>query len=350
VIEVLTSGVALGVHVPGLLLASRLRERGAEARVTVLERFLPEPKLATTRRMKQAFHRDFRIALTGQRIAADPAGSIPDRAVDDLFRSWSGRGVTRFVVFSGYWLPIVARYRATTDPGVRADLCRVDSVDSPSLRDRPVPDFVRRIHLADADRGTLPYTIPVTRQPPVAWAERDRRVLAHGGGWGMGTYRDGTAELAEAGYAVDVVAYEPADVADDGMRYFMIDPAWHPWLDDGYPPFARVRPGEPVTYERGADHHGSFDLSRTGVASVSKPGGGTLLDSYSSATPAVLLEPFGAHEQRNADLWEALGFGIPLAKWRATGHAAEVLESLHHNLLSARDRATDYPALLAGGR
>jgi hypothetical protein len=346
-IEVLTSGVALGVHVPGLLLAARLRELGVPVEVSVLERLLPEAKVATIRKMKQAFHRDFRIALTGQRIAAKPTDSLSRTAVDELFASWHRRGASRFVVFSGYWLPLVTRYRETADNSVHIDLCRVDSVDSPSFQGGDAPDHVRKIPLADAATGTLPYSIPVTRQPPVAWADRERRLLAHGGGWGMGTYRDGVADLAAAGFAVDVVAYEAADVVDDGVRYFMIDPDWHPWLDDGFPPFARVRPGESVSYQRGAEHHGSFDLVRTGLASVSKPGGGTLLDSYWSATPAVLLKPFGPHEQRNADLWESLGFGISLERWRAGGCSVDVLGSLHENLLAARGRATDYPALLA---
>ena len=41
-IGVLTSGVALGVHVPGLLLAQRMRERGAQVEIFVLERLLPD--------------------------------------------------------------------------------------------------------------------------------------------------------------------------------------------------------------------------------------------------------------------------------------------------------------------
>nr|AKC92680.1 hypothetical protein [Amycolatopsis sp. SANK 60206] len=345
-IEILTSGVALGVHVPGLLLAARLRARAVPVGVSVLERLLPDDKLAVTGRMKQAFHRDFRLARTGRRVASQPADAISEAAFDKLFTSWRNRKVEHFVMFSGFWLPVVIRYRETVDATVRIDLCRVDSADSPSFPGH-TPDYVRRIALADAETGTLPYSIPVTGQPPMVWADREPRVLAHGGGWGMGTYRDAVGDLTSAGFAVDVVAYEAADVTDDGVRYFMIDPDWHPWLDDGFPPFGRVCPGEPVSYRRGTDHHGSFDLLSTGMASVSKPGGGTLLDSYWSATPAVLLTPFGPHEQWNADLWESLGFGISLDRWRATGFAAGVLESLHNNLLAARGRATDYAALLA---
>ncbi|MFD3684805.1 hypothetical protein ACFWTE_08325 [Nocardiopsis sp. NPDC058631] len=121
-IEILTFGVALGVHVPGLLLARRVRERGGDVRVTVLERLLPEDERATTEKMKWAFHRDFRVALAGQGIARDPSEAVTEEAVEELFRSWRGRGVDTFVVLSGFWLPIVARYAArsgATAPGAR---------------------------------------------------------------------------------------------------------------------------------------------------------------------------------------------------------------------------------------
>jgi len=348
VIEVLTSGVALGVHVPGLLLADRLRERGAEASVTVLERLLPPEKLATTKAMKTAFHRDFRLALVGQKVAVNPVDAVPSHRVDELFAEWDERDVRRFVVFSGYWLPVLERYTARRDVEVCA--CQVDSVPSPSFKGDGTP--TTRVRLADADLGVLPATIPVSRQPQVPWADRRGSLLLHGGGWGMGTYRERVGELLAAGYSLDVVAHEEADaaVADPAVRYHLIDPRWHPWEDDGYPPFGRLVPGVPTTYARGDGHHASFDLVRTSAAVVSKPGGGTLLDSLWSATPLVFLEPFGAHEQRNSELWQALGFGITLDGWRRRGCSADVLEELHHALLGAADRVPDLSeALLPGG-
>ncbi|SMD15957.1 hypothetical protein [Kibdelosporangium aridum] len=337
-IEILTSGVALGVHVPGLLLADRLRERGADVHVSVLERMLPEETLATTTKMKWAFHRDFRVALVGQRVAREVA--IPRQAQEAMLDSWRSRDVRRFVVFSGFWLPILERYGAT-----EVDVCHVDSVVSPSFQKVKTSLSPRAIWLANADEGTLPYSIPVTHSPPIPWESRARRLLVHGGGWGMGTYRERAVELRSHGFSLDVVAYEERDVsADPGIRHFMIDPAWHPWHDDGYPPFGEVNSG----FTRGKGHHGSFDLTRTAVATVSKPGGGTLLDSLWSATPAVLLEPFGAHEKRNAELWERLGFGIPFDKWRDSGFDMAMVEKLHNALLVARESLVDYSAELAG--
>jgi hypothetical protein len=347
VIEVLTSGVALGVHVPGLLLADRLRERGVPARVTALERLLPPAKLATTRAMKTAFHRDFRVALTGQRIATNPFDAVPDDRLDELFADWSTRRPRRFVVFSGYWLPVVTRYaegRRDTDVYV----CHVDSVASPSFRDNAAYPGTR-VWLADADRATIPTTIPVSRTPHVPWADRDRTLLLHGGGWGMGTYRDHSGELAAAGYSLEVVAYEPADatVDDPAVRYHLLDPEWQPWADDGYPPLGRWHPGTATEFVRGTGHHPSFDLTRTSMAVVSKPGGGTLLDSLWSATPLVLLAPFGEHERRNSELWQRLGFGITLDEWRDRGYPTDALARAHAALSGAARQAPDLTELLA---
>lgn len=339
-IEILTSGVALGVHVPGLLLADRLRERGVEVNVSVLERMLPAETLETTTKMKWAFHRDFRVALAGQRVARDASVVIPSDAQEAMMASWRSRGVRRFVVFSGFWLPILEQYRATA-----VDICHVDSVVSPSFQKVTTSLQPREIWLADASRGTLPYSIPVSYAPPVPWESREHRLLVHGGGWGMGTYREHVAELRSAGFSLDVVAYEERDVSPDpGIRHFMIDPSWHPWHDNDYPPFGEAGTG----FARSRGQHGSFSLTRSVVATVSKPGGGTLLDSLWSATPAILLEPFGAHEKHNAELWQRLGFGIPFDTWRDSGFDMAMVEKLHAALLAGRESPVDYPAELAG--
>lgn len=353
-IEILTSGVALGVHVPGLVLADRLREQGLPVAVRVLEQLLPERALATTADLKWAFHRSFRFALTGQRVAGDPSERVRERAVDALAATWRADGVDRFVLFSGYWLPLVQRYRDRCRQPPPVDVCHVDAVISPSFRSAgrlAEAADVRHVWLADADRRCLPQSIPVSRQPPLPWSRRARRLLVHGGGWGIGTYRERARELRAHGFALDLVAYERADVSadDPGVRYFMVDPDWHPWLDGGYPPFGRVSPdGTRHPPHRPGDrgHHGSFQLTRTELATVSKPGGGTLLDSLWSATPAVLLEPFGDHERRNAELWRDLGFGVDYARWAETGFDPAVLEECHHALLKATADVPDYSRML----
>jgi len=342
VIAILTSGVALGVHVPGLLLARRLGERGISSRVDVLEKLFPEQVREKVARSKVAFHRDFRLARAGQRMARDVSVLAGEEEVAGLLESWSRANVRRFVVFSGFWWPILDR----AAHGAGVDVCHVDSVTSPSFRTAATRPGVRTIRLLDAAAGTIPYTIPVTRQDPVPWRDRAPRLLAHGGGWGMGTYADAARGLAADGVALDVVCYEAGDLRPAGdTRFFMRDPAWDPWQDDGFPPFGPVLGGVP-RYARRRDHHDSFDLLRADAAVISKPGGGTLLDSLSAATPVLFTDPFGDHEARNAELWERLGLGMPLAGWQAAGRPAGALRRMHDNLMAARERVPDYTDLL----
>jgi hypothetical protein len=350
VIDVLTSAVGLGVHVPGVLLAQRLRERGANVEVVVLERLLPDSKRATTARMKFAFHRDSRVAFAAQRLAVDPSAAVAESTLRELAEEWRQRRVRRLVVLSGFWLPLIEQCAALSGNRPEVDVCHVDSVTSPSWRAvGRLPPQVRQVWLADWMHSTVPYTIPVSARPPVCWTDRDHRLLVHGGGWGVGTYRQRANELRDHGFELDIVAYEAGDVSaqDEGIRYFMIDPNWHPWLANGYPPFARVDGLRDPDYVHGAECPGSFELARSALAIVSKPGGGTLLDSLWSATPLVLLEPFGEHEARNAELWERLGFGISVDRWRDTDFAVEVVEELHEALLRAKPRIPDYARMLA---
>jgi hypothetical protein len=349
VIAVLTSGVALGVHVPGLLLARRLAERGVEARVDVFERLLPEAKRAQVRRAKRLFHRDFRAAIAGQRLTRDLLPVLDGPAVDDLAARWHDGPVRAFVVLSGFWLPVVERYLAGCADPPAVDLCHVDSCPSPSWRVHGAAGH-RPVWLLDADTGTVPCTIPVTAEDPVPWAERPPRLVAHGGGWGMGTYRDRSRALLDRGVPLDIVIHDPAEADGDaaGARWFLIDPDWEPWHDDGFPPFGPLRADATVRYRRGGRHHEAFNLTRRSPAIVSKPGGGTLLDSLWSATPVVLLEPFGPHEAANARLWERLGFGVSYDRWVDRGCPLDLLEPLHRNLVAARAGLPSYVDDLAG--
>ncbi|WTW93985.1 hypothetical protein OG216_11570 [Streptomycetaceae bacterium NBC_01309] len=349
-VEVLTSGIALGVHVPGVLLANRLRASGVPAAVTVLESLLTAPKQARAEANRAVFHADFRLARAGHRVVRAPTEDVDPAGLDALFARWDAEQPERFVVFSGFWIPLLRRYEEHAATPMAVDLCHVDSVDSPSFRS-PAPQAWRTVRLADAAHRTLPTTIPPTGLEPVPWHERldDSRVLAHGGGWGMGTYRDCAATLSASGIAVDVVVHDPADPLPRGPgdRRFAIDPAWHPWHDGGLPPFAELGPTGDGVYRRGEDHHASFALVRHAIAVAGKPGGGTLLDSLHAATPLILLDALAPHEERNARLWLDLGFAVAFRDWLDAGSPLAPLEEAHRRLAAARPGVPDYSRHLA---
>ncbi|MFJ2881489.1 hypothetical protein ACIPJN_28240 [Streptomyces sp. NPDC086796] len=332
-IAVLTSGVALGAHVPGLRLAQRLREHGADVMVDVLERWLPGDRLAAVVESRRRFQRDLRFAVAAQGLATDPVDDFTPQAVGALEKHWEEQGVETFVVFSGFWLRLLDGYLGRRP--TRTVACHVDAVVSPSYRraGRYAPE-TEHVWLARED-GTLPWTIPVDTRPPIPWSAREGRLLVHGGGWAIGSYRERARELAAAGLPLDLIVPK-APAAVDWARCFTLDPDWHPWHDDGLPPLLRVLadPADPG----GQGRQLPYELARSASAIVSKPGGGTLLDSLWTATPLILLEPAGSHEAANGRLWQQLGFALSYDDWSACGFAPERLEPLHRALLGAAAR------------
>jgi hypothetical protein len=355
VIAILCSGVALGVYVPGLILRRDLRARGVPAEVFVLEELYPEDKRAALARSKVAFHQSFRMAVAGHRLARDITPLLDEGAVESQLDRWREQACRTFVVLSGFWLPLLDRYAATALTPLAVELCHIDSIDSPSFRvNASRAERYRRRRLLDVGADRIHCAIWTSQAPPVPFGQRPQRFLSHGGGWGMGTYAERSVELAQRGLALDVIAYHEDDLRRraPGGRSFMIDPAWHPWHRDakgehGFPPFSEISPDGPAAFRAPSEHHDGFSLARESLAMISKPGGGTLLDSLAAATPVVLLEPLGEHEQRNAELWERLGFGVPVDRWLESGCSREFLEQLHLNLVAARGSVADYAAILA---
>ncbi len=183
-------------------------------------------------------------------------------------------------------------------------------------------------------------------EPPVPWAARDERLVVHGGGWGLGDYQDAAKVLEHQGIKLDRIAYRESEAVSrvTDSRTFMVRPDWRPWLrphgvEHEMPPFGEVG-AEFVNRPSCHELHG---LIRHTLAIVSKPGGGTLLDSLSSATPVLFLQPYGEAEQRNAEVWIALGFGMWFKEWYRGGCDLDRLAELHANLANRSSSTIDYP-------
>jgi hypothetical protein len=349
-ITLLSSGVTLGTYVPAKVLAARLARAGVPSSVEVFESLLGAAEARRDQAAAAVFRNDFKVAVTALRLVRDQTPRLDQERVSELQRRWAAERRARFVVFSGFWQPVVARYAQAAAWPVQVDVCHLDAAATPSFRllESP-PAGWRQVWMFDAETDRIPCTIPITDDEPLPWSQRERRVLAHGGGWGLGDYRDRAAELAARGLGVDLIVHDLADVDQSrrGVRHFMIDPAWVPWTDGGFPPFCRISGPAGGPYARRRDHHDSFELARRAVAMICKTGGGTLLDSLWSATPIIALEPFGAHEAVNAQLWGRLGFGLSFAAWRDGGFRFHELEPMHRRLIQARGGVLDYSGELA---
>ncbi len=347
-LTVLTSAVGLGSYVAALLHQAQLRDAGYQVDVEVIEGWFTDEHLARHQLHQQAFHRDFRLAQAGRRMAGSVEGRLDQERVEQLLARWRADGRARFLVWSGYWLPVLERYAVSMpETLLELDLCFADAVAGDSFRthDAPARGVQRELWLWDWRRRGLGRRLPVPAGPPLAFAERERRLVAHGGGWGMGTYVEVLSELSRAGYALDVLGPDAADWDARGPRdrRYVADPEWRPWVRDRdgdltFPPLGEIVAGGDIRYRREPGFPAAHVNVREAMAVVSKPGGGTLLDSLAAATPVVLLPPWGEPEGKNGELWEELGFGIDFLRWRDTGFDQDVLEDLHHHLLAAGEQ------------
>jgi hypothetical protein len=351
VITILGSGVALGVYVPALLISRQLRLRGLATDVVVLESMFLVEKKAKILENKAAFHQNFAVARMGQRLARENRSNIDPPRLEEMYQSWAEEERRFFIVVSGFWMPFVAEYRRRIATAkLTVHLLHMDAVVSVSWKNVTTTEGEdHHIWLFRHECQDLPYQLRVNSDPPKPYPDRPERYLIHGGGWGIGTYQSKIPELEAGGLALDILLYNTAEVSTSksNHRYFMIDPAWSPWIknreqEHEFPPFGRIIPGAAPQYRNRPGHHELFDLARFARAIISKPGGATLVDSLAGATPLIMLEPFGDYEQKNAELWQALGFGIPYQTWRKSGFAPELLEPLHQNLLRSRSNIPDY--------
>lgn len=350
-VTLLGGGPGLGFYTPALMLRRQLERAGIEADVDVHERYLRPDKISGLLQIKKAFHSNFQVALTAQHMAKDISGNYDPERLETLLQSWRAEDRRYFVLLSGYWMPMIRAYVRCRGPeGMAVHLCHLDADQTPSWKLHSVAGKpFSEVWFLNWERKELLRRMSVDGGPVVPYGARNGRFVIHGGGWGIGDYRTKIAELGRARIPLDVIVYAGPDEVEraPGNRYFQMDPAWRYWERDRngefeFPPLGEITNGGPVRYERRRECPPVYFLIRAGEALISKPGAATLIDSLSSATPLILLKPFGAYEEKNGALWKQYGFGIDYEEWKRTGFAREVLAALHDNLLAWREKLTDY--------
>lgn len=353
-VTILCSGVALGVYIPALVLRYQLRGLGLETDVVVLEDLYTPGGWSSLERLRDAFHERFELAKVAQRMTTSMRPHLDPAAVDALLHFWADEDRRDFIVWSGFWMPLLEEYRDRCAPRpVRVDICRIDAIESPSFQGSPEPTIHdREVWFWSWRERRLVHELPVGSSKPVPYDERDPQLVIHGGGWGLGEYHEVADEVAARGLRLQRVVYRRSEIGNGagGSRTYMVDPEWRPWLRAAgrlpeFPPFGEVTGGVAGSgrFTSREECHELYRIIRRSRAIISKPGGGTLMDSLSSATPVVFLEPYGEAERRNADLWTVLGFGVPYGEWRSSGFDDRVLARLARNLATRPATTMNYP-------
>ncbi|WP_160677138.1 UDP-glucuronosyltransferase [Clostridium sp. C8-1-8] len=357
-VMILCSGFGLGFYVPGLLMNYGFNSKDVESEVLVFENYVVKEKRDNILSSKAAYHENFKAALLAQRMPWDIRKSLDMEKVDKLLNSWKEKGIDDFIVLSGHWIFLLEEYkRRNPSTLINAQIIYIDCEPSPSWKSlkKYISNYSKdycEMFLFNYDEKRIQYNIGIENNDIVTFDDRENRLMLHGGGWGMGNYRDKIPELKEKDFQLDIIAYreDEADYSGFGNRYFMMDPKWTAWGEEGrkavFPPFGQLKANEETMFLTKEQYHPSFDLVRKCKAMISKPGGGTLIDSLNACTPIILLEPFGDHEKKNMELWEELGFGISYENWKKTDFDLEVLRKLHVKLalqrLSNKDYITEY--------
>jgi hypothetical protein len=350
IVTILTSAVGLGVYIPALLLNYQFRKRGLNSEVLVLETFYSSISKHKFKKHQRAYHDNFALALMAHKMTRGVEENLETGSIDRLLQRWRDEERFKFVVWSGFWMPIIEVYRSeVASRKVDLHLCRIDAEISASFKNWPRREEDREIWLWNWEQRKLLYEIAVSDRLPIPYRERAKRLVIHGGGWGLGTYRSKIREIEQQGILLDIVAHDLVEISHKkpGNRYFMVDPEWEPWHKTDsdqheFPPFAEIADFGRSEFKNREDYHELYDVISRSKAIVSKPGGGTLIDSLASATPIILLEPRGYAEEKNAAIWEYLGYGISYQKWQEREYRFEVLEQLHQNLLSRPKTTINY--------
>lgn len=348
-ILLLASGVALGVYIPPIIICKQLKKAGIDTEFFVIENLIIDDKIENILKNKFAFHIDFKIALTGQKLSAVSDYGIDRYKVQSLYVYWDEIKISKIIVFSGFWLSIVDEYIKKRNRVISVDLCHLDcSISASWKKHKELIKIYNNIWFFDFKHSKVCYFLQVSRDEIMNFDERDKRCIIHGGGWGMGTYKDKIRELDENGINLDVINYQPHEIytRNKSFRNFLISPNWKAWekKDNEYifPPFFEFKQPCFVEINNNLDYPKVYDLIRQAAAIISKPGGATLIDSFSSATPIILLDPFGEYEKSNADLWKKLGFGIDYDKWAEMGYTSDILYTMHINIKNALHRSINF--------
>lgn len=344
-ITLLCSGNSLGVYNPAIQIQHQCRRKGVPVEVCVLENvYIDQVKLKIPA-TRLAFHNNFNLAKKSAQFARDVGNAFDPMKTERLLNTWRQERRVRFVTFTGFWIPLLEVYREMMNPiSLEVELLRMDAGDSVSYYlygDRC--NAFKNIRFFSAEESRILREFPISDLPPVPFEQREAGVIVHGGGWGIGNYREAMPRLVEYRDRVAVLAFSLEEInPHKKITYYMHDPRWKPWsiAEDGqygFPPLSVVELSEELSYYNQYHYPPLFDVIRNAKAIVSKPGGYSLFESFAAATPIVFLEPFAEHEAVNASFWIDQGFGIWFERWAEDDFSDQSLEPLYRNLLLAKE-------------
>ena len=322
---------------PAVSIKKQLEYRGYVADIICLED-LYSGRDEIIEKTKKSLHKNFRMARMSYRLPTRNKSAIDPELEKRLIERLSDERYDRVIVFSGFWLDFMNRLMTVSEYyRGRVYAIHMDASYSLSWKAADRTD-INEIWLYNLDRGAVEHML---EEPSVCETADKKlkskesinkdenaggRILVHGGGWGIGEYDARIETLNQLGYGLDIIIYYEDEYQPDeaGLnRYFLLDPAWKPDKNGNeYPRLLTYGDGIWHSYvEEYSEVNPLRQLMLDAVAVLSKPGGGTISDSFITATPLIFGDELATYEKSNMELWIDKGYGISFDDFVNAGKA-----------------------------
>ena len=338
-IKMLTSAMGLGTYVPAVQVLEYLRAQGNTVTLELFENYFNEEVLNKYLKNKKEYHRSFKVAKLGHKLAEKKLGNVLEEEDEhNTLKRWESEKIEKFIIFSGNWIPVIEDYRkrAKDESRLKAIVVHMDIGTAPSWKHFDNADHFYK-EILPIDEMGVQFLFEVPRKGIKQDVSKGEKIFfIHGGGWGMGDYRERKSELQEAiDCKVIELAHAKEEVKEEkNTTYYLLDPEWKPWEPDehGEYSFPSMRNGETNERLDNQNMKALLDIYQPCTAIISKPGGGTVNDAILTETPVVFIEPVAEHERKNEEVFEKLGLGISFTKWRETGFSVDVLADIQESI------------------
>lgn len=335
--------MGLGTYVPALHLLEYLRAKGHVVSMEVFESYFGEDVMKKYLKNKKEYHKSFKVAKLGHKLAEKKLSTVLDSDTEEkIMNRWKKEEAYRFVILSGNWASTVRKYRGflNAQQELQAVIVHMDLGIAPSWKHVDNSDgFFTEIKQFDEEGICFFVETPYQRNVSLGELKRPA-FFFHGGGWGMGDYREKKQELQqEKNCFVLELAHEREEMKPcEKTKYYLMDPQWKPWIpmENGEFSFPVMIAGDNGEILDNHNMKGLYQLYEECAAIITKPGGGSFADSIITGIPLVTLEPIAEHERKNQDALERLELSISFAQWRKSGFSMKVLQQIQKNIIKNR--------------
>lgn len=307
----LSSSLALGVYVPAKMLQDELRCLDTETDIHIVEGLFQIDKKINIEVNKRKFGENFKLAKAAHTMPNHFSKSIDETLKEQCFKKWNAGNYSLIIVMSGFWLDLVYEYDWNYAHNSKIILLHLDSAESHSWhQSTSLRNSYKEMWFFSESNNQINYKI--CTRPYIH--EENKSIIVHGGGWNMGEYKDAIRTMNQAGYRLSVIVNYIKDIPsfDIDNDYYVLQANFTYDLvleNPTYPCLMRFINGKLVVLQEN-NNNPFADLINSSCAIISKPGGGTLIDSLTYGIPLIFTEELAKYELCNAQLWVRKGLGM----------------------------------------